>query len=100
MQRLNAPNLLDGQSLGGGIDLSVATPTTSTIYDYRQWLETPTYGSIKTSTGTLVFNDADVTGTFTAVIGSTSPVPLPAAPPMLLAAVGGLGFAARRRKTA
>ena len=31
---------------------------------------------------------------------SPSPVPVPAAFPLLLAALGGLGFVARRRKTA
>jgi len=33
-----------------------------------------------------------------AYVGPTTPVPLPAALPMLLAAIGGLGFAARRRR--
>jgi len=39
-------------------------------------------------------------GTVTLSEDSISPVPLPAALPLLLAALGGLGFAARRRKAA
>ncbi|WP_245853316.1 VPLPA-CTERM sorting domain-containing protein [Maliponia aquimaris] len=42
---------------------------------------------------------SDNSGAYSVTIDYMSPVPLPAALPLLLVALGGLGFAARRRKT-
>lgn len=89
MWRPDDSNLLENSG-GAGVDLSLATSTTSLTYDYTQWSGF-SLADVNTSAGVLVFEDQPgVSGSFGAALVPVASVPLPAAGWMLLAALGAL----------
>ena len=87
-------DLLNGPDGFGAYDLTTSVGPSTGSGSFLQWA---TSTAILTSGGILEFASASTQITFTAVVG-VSDVPLPAAFPLFLAGIAGLGFMRRARK--
>lgn len=92
---INGADLLNSglNPIYAAYDLLTSIGPDNNILTYLQWTNSP----VQTDAGTLVFNNSEVPGTFQAVVRDAPPVPLPAAGLLLLAGLGGLIVARRRR---
>lgn len=89
---LSGADLLNGPAGLGAYDLSTSIGPAAGGGTFLQWALT----AVITSGGVLEFANFSTEITYTAVVGE---VPLPAALPLFLAGLGGLGFMRRKKKS-
>ncbi len=76
-------------------DLRSSLGPIDVVHSYIQWAN-PTL--VQTNAGALIFDNRQVSGTFQAIVGNTTPVPLPGGLPLVLTALGGLVLLRRAKR--